>query len=106
MFQNVYHVQNLSDIRFSTRTLIEGLIAHSIIRPGQIRDCLLALKACTKVGQSKDGSESKSPEDQERLQNRILESLYNEERIRNPAAVIRREYTCALRSLSWILTAM
>jgi hypothetical protein len=77
VFQNVYHVQNLSDIRFSTRTLIEGLIAHSIIRPGQIRDCLLALKACTKVGQSKVGSESKSPEDQERLQNRILESLYN-----------------------------
>ena len=60
--------------RFSTRALVEGLIAHGILRPSEVPKLLQALAAVAVVPA---------------FQDRILESLFNEERIRNITNMIR-----------------
>ena len=75
-YEKLYGVPDLSKIRFPTRTLIEGLIAHGILKPGDVPGLLQALSLHAIV---------------EAFQDRILESLYNEERIRNVQAVVRGE---------------
>ncbi|OCF31540.1 RNA-dependent RNA polymerase 1 [Kwoniella heveanensis BCC8398] len=74
-FQELYGVPNLSQIRFSERTLIEGLIAHGILRPADIAPLLVALQ-----------QHAVAPI----FQDRILETLYNQERIRNVAVVVQK----------------
>ena len=77
-FQRHYGTPKLDDVRFSTRTLIEGLIAFGILRPGDVPTLLPAL-----------AEHAVAPA----FQDRLLESLYNEERIRNVRALISSERT-------------
>ncbi|WVQ95053.1 hypothetical protein IAU59_002145 [Kwoniella sp. CBS 9459] len=74
-YQDLYGAPDLSRIRFSARTLIEGLIAHGIVRPGDTGALLAALQ-----------KNAVSPI----FQDRILETLYNQERIRNVAVVVQK----------------
>ncbi|WVF67576.1 hypothetical protein IAT40_002334 [Kwoniella sp. CBS 6097] len=74
-YQQLYGVPILSQIRFSARTLIEGLIAHGIVRPVDIGPLLTALQ-----------KHAVAPI----FQDRILEALYNQERIRNVAVVVQK----------------
>lgn len=60
---------------------MEGLIAHGILKPGDLPGLLQALYRHAVVPA---------------FQDRLLESLYNEERIRNIEALIRS--TCLLRA--------
>ncbi|OCF75911.1 RNA-dependent RNA polymerase 1 [Kwoniella mangroviensis CBS 8886] len=72
----LYGPPNLNTIRFSARTLIEGLIAHNILRPGDIRTLLIALQQVAVVAG---------------FQDRILESLYSyHERIRDVGEVVKK----------------
>ncbi|KAK6910761.1 hypothetical protein I203_104793 [Kwoniella mangroviensis CBS 8507] len=72
----LYGPPNLNTIRFSARTLIEGLIAHNILRPGDIRALLIALQQVAVVAG---------------FQDRILESLYSyHERIRDVGEVVKK----------------
>ncbi|KAK8854698.1 hypothetical protein IAR55_003437 [Kwoniella newhampshirensis] len=71
--ERIYSPPDLSRIRFSTRTLIEGLIAHGILRPADTRPLLKVLQRTAIVTV---------------FQDRILESLYSEERIRDVNALI------------------
>lgn len=64
---------DLSKIRFGTRVLIEGLIGLGTLKPGEVPDLLRALQEHARV-----------PAFQERL----LESLFGEERIRNVASIV------------------
>ena len=79
--QSMYGLPDLSGIRFSTRTLVEGLIAHGILRPGDVRACAQALQQNAIVPA---------------FQDRILESFYNEERIRNVAGLVQSEWAFML----------
>jgi RNA-dependent RNA polymerase len=74
----MYGLPDLSAVRFSTRTLIEGLIAHGKLRPGDVNTLLHALRENAVV---------------QAFQDRILESLYSEERIRNVSAIVRGEWS-------------
>jgi RNA-dependent RNA polymerase len=67
-------VPDLSALRFSTRCLVEGLIAHGILTPECTQELLDALKLHA-IASS--------------FQDRILESMYNEDRIRNVTALVR-----------------
>ena len=75
-YEELYGAPDLGDVRFSTRTLIEGLIAHGILKPGEVSTLLQTLKIHAVVVA---------------FQDRILESLYNEERIRNIQSLVRGE---------------
>ncbi len=75
-YQKLYGAPKLDDVRFSTRTLIEGLIAHGILKPGDLPGLFQALKTHAPVPA---------------FQDRILESLYKEEMIRNVQGVVRGE---------------
>lgn len=75
-YAKLYGLPDLSAVRFSTRTLIEGLIAHGKLRPGDVTLLLHALRENAVV---------------QAFQDRILESLYSEERIRNVSAIVRGE---------------
>jgi RNA-dependent RNA polymerase len=68
----------MEGIPFATRSLIEGLIAHAILQPGQVVALWDALQTYAAVPAFK---------------NRILESIYQEERIRDPHALVRGDYT-------------
>lgn len=63
----------LSGVNFAMRTLIEGLIAHGILRPGDTPPLLDELRKHAVADNFKC---------------RILESLYNEERIKNVRKII------------------
>lgn len=65
--------ERLSQVRFGTRVLIEGLIGLGTLKPGDVPELLLALERNARV-----------PAFQERL----LESLFGEERIRNVKAIV------------------
>jgi len=65
---------DISGLEFSTRALIEGLVAHGIIVPAAVNELLEALKKYAVVPFFRD---------------RVLESLWSEERVRNPEAVVR-----------------
>jgi len=67
---------DMSKVDFSARVLIEGLIAHGIVRPGDVKVLLDSLAIHAVVPAFRD---------------RILESLYNVERVRNVAAIVRGE---------------
>ena len=58
----------MTHIAFAPRCLIEGLIAHGILRPGDVQALVAILNETSKSLAAKC---------------RVLESLYNEERIRN-----------------------
>ncbi|WVW85521.1 hypothetical protein I302_107559 [Kwoniella bestiolae CBS 10118] len=77
--KRLYAPPNLSKIRFSARTLIEGLIAHNILRPADIGSLLVALQQVAIVST---------------FQDKILESMYSrQERIRNVAVVVEKTAT-------------
>lgn len=69
-FAQMYGVSKdtFKDVRFQTRTLIEGLIAHGILKPGDIPALLTSLKRHAVVPA---------------FQDRILESFFKEERIKD-----------------------
>ncbi|ORY35716.1 RNA dependent RNA polymerase-domain-containing protein [Naematelia encephala] len=67
----MYGTPDLSKVLFSSRTLIEGLIGHGILKPGDVPQLLAVLPRSTEFA------------------DRILESLYNEERVREVEKVIR-----------------
>ncbi|WWD19157.1 hypothetical protein CI109_103615 [Kwoniella shandongensis] len=71
--KSIYSPPDLSGVRFSSRTLIEGLIAHGILRPADTGALVGALQKVAIVSA---------------FQDRILESLYSEERIRDVNALI------------------
>ncbi|WRT68501.1 uncharacterized protein IL334_005477 [Kwoniella shivajii] len=74
-FRQLYEPPDLSNIRFSARTLIEGLVAHGIIRPADIPALLSTLEEVAVVPT---------------FQERILERMYNQQhRIRNVPIVVR-----------------
>lgn len=73
-YRRLYDVPNMEAIPFATRALIEGLIAHAILQPGQVVALWAALQTFAAVPAFK---------------NRILESIYQEERIRDPQALVR-----------------
>ena len=76
-FERIYRCPDMSQIRFSTRCLIEGLIAHGILRPGDIPELSRALQTHAVVPA---------------FQDRLLETLYNFERIKNVSFIIASEY--------------
>lgn len=81
-YKRLYDAPNLDGVRFGTRALIEGLLAHGILKPADSPALLRAL-----------GQHAIVPAFQERL----LESLYNEERIHNVELIVRGKW--ALSSL-------
>lgn len=70
---------DLSKLEFSTRALVEGLVAHGILVPSMVLGLLESLRKHAVVPYFRD---------------RILESLWNEERIRNPDGVVKGESRC------------
>lgn len=76
LYAKLYNAPGLDNIRFSTRALIEGLIAHGILQPGQVLELWQELQRVAVAPG---------------FQERILESLYTEERIRNPKKIIEGE---------------
>lgn len=72
-FTRLYRLPDLSGIPFAPRTLIEGLIAHGILRPGDTPALVEELRRHAVVVS---------------FQCRILESLYNEEKIRDIRKII------------------
>lgn len=73
---------DLSQLQFSSRALIEGLVAHGILMPSGVHGLIEALKKYAVVPFFRD---------------RVLESLFSQERIRNPEAVVRGK----LPRLAW-----
>lgn len=65
--------EEIKNVRFQTRTLIEGLVAHGILRPGDIPQLLISLRRHAVVPA---------------FQDRILENLFKEERIRDVQSLI------------------
>jgi RNA-dependent RNA polymerase len=72
-----YIPPDISNVDFSARVLIEGLIGHGIIKPGDINPLLASLATHAIVPAFRD---------------RILESMYNEDRIRNIPNLVRSEF--------------
>jgi RNA-dependent RNA polymerase len=68
----------MTKIDFASRVLMEGLIAHGIIKPADVPVLWEALKVHAVVPA---------------FRQRILESLYSSDRIRNVASVVRSEST-------------
>ncbi|WVR09516.1 hypothetical protein IAU60_006584 [Kwoniella sp. DSM 27419] len=81
-FKHTYDPPDLSNIRFSARTLVEGLIAHGIIRPVDVEPLFAALKENAVI---------------EAFQDRILEDMYSMDRIRDVAVVVRQTAKCLRR---------
>lgn len=73
-YDRLYGAVDLSSIPFGTRTLLEGLIGHGILKPGDAGRLMNAIQGY-----------SASPKYHEKM----LESLYGEERIRNIEAIVR-----------------
>lgn len=78
MIQQMYTAPNLSEIRFGTRVLIEGLIGLGTLKPGDVNELLTALRTHARVPA---------------MQERILESLFGEERIRNVKNIVAGKLT-------------
>lgn len=76
----MFNPPDLSNVRFRTRTLIEGLIALGILKPGDVPDLLKALRR-----------HAVAPAFQERL----LEDLFKlkEDRIRNVERMVAGQLT-------------
>jgi RNA-dependent RNA polymerase len=72
-YERMYSMPDLSGIDFAPRSLIEGLIAHGILRPGDTAILVEELKRHAVADAFKC---------------RILESLYNVERIRNIRKIV------------------
>nr|XP_019011562.1 RNA-dependent RNA polymerase 1 [Kwoniella pini CBS 10737]OCF50343.1 RNA-dependent RNA polymerase 1 [Kwoniella pini CBS 10737] len=73
---SIYGQPNLDDIRFSARTLMEGLIAHGLVRPIDLKPLWTALHEVAVVPA---------------FQDRVLESMYSwQERIRDVTVVVRK----------------
>lgn len=70
--------EELGKLPFPTRTLIEGLISHGILIPGDVPLLLQTLDLVTRDPVFKE---------------KILESLFNEERIRKVDAIVKGELT-------------
>ncbi|KAJ9118331.1 hypothetical protein QFC22_004244 [Naganishia vaughanmartiniae] len=83
--------QPLEGMTFSIRWLIEGLISHDIILPFEATQLVKALEAAfpTRVSGQKNTYEQKIWQS---LQERVLCSIYNEERIKDIDAYVRSEY--------------
>jgi len=84
-YNHLYGVPDMRQIPFATRSLIEGLIAHGILQPGQVVETWRALQHNATVPA---------------FQHRLLESLYQEERVRTPTRLIAGELpvlTCCSR---------
>ena len=76
-YLNMYGAPDLSEVRFSSQTLIQGLIAQGITRPGDVPELVKALKENAVVPA---------------FQDRILEAPYNEERVRHVATFVKSTY--------------
>jgi RNA-dependent RNA polymerase len=76
-YDEQYGEPELKALQFAPRCLIEGLIAHGILRPGDVHTLILTLNAETKNIGAKC---------------RVLESLYNEERIRDVQRCVRSTF--------------
>lgn len=77
-FSKMYRTPRaIQEVRFPTRTLIEGLVAHGILRPGDIPDLMVALQRVAPVPA---------------FQDRILESFFRDERIRDVQRMVRCQY--------------
>lgn len=76
-YDRMYSMPDLSGIDFAPRSLIEGLIAHGILRPGDTAILVEELKRHAVADTFKC---------------RILESLYNEERIKNIRAIVPGQF--------------
>lgn len=76
MIHQMYTAPDLSSIRFGTRVLIEGLIGLGTLKPGDVNELLTALRTHARVPA---------------MQERILESLFGEERIRNVKNIVAGE---------------
>ncbi|WVN86300.1 uncharacterized protein L203_101463 [Cryptococcus depauperatus CBS 7841] len=74
-FKRIYTPPELSKLPFSTHTLIEGLIGHGIVRPEDIVDLITVLE---KVSSSTT------------FHDRILETLFSHERIRDVRVIVPR----------------
>jgi RNA-dependent RNA polymerase len=68
--------KEIKAVRFETRTLIEGLVAHGILRPGDIPALLNSLSRHAVVPA---------------FQDRILESFFKEERIKDVQRLVPGE---------------
>lgn len=76
---------DLSKVAFSSRVLMEGLIAHGILRPMDLAHLVESLKKVAYVTT---------------FQDRILESLFNEERIRDVRALIPSKFAVEAKAES------
>ncbi|WVQ80184.1 hypothetical protein IAT38_002289 [Cryptococcus sp. DSM 104549] len=74
-YKQQYTLPDLSRVPFSTRTLIEGLVSHGILKPVDVVELVSSLKRVAVVPA---------------FQDRILEALYNQERIRDVKALVPR----------------
>jgi hypothetical protein len=68
------NIPDLSTFPFSTRTLVEGLIGHGIVYPGDVSALLKAVQGTSVVLAFHD---------------RVLTALFAEERIRNVTSIVR-----------------
>ncbi|RXK35060.1 hypothetical protein M231_07680 [Tremella mesenterica] len=73
-YADQYTSPKLDHIRFSTRTLVEGLIAHAILRPVDVSRLASALNQLHASSA---------------LQDRLVESLFKEGRIRNVESLVK-----------------
>lgn len=75
-YVDVYSPPSLDGVRFSARASLEGLIAHGILQPGKTKQLWDAVRSVAVVPA---------------FQDRILEALYTEERIRDPKKVVESQ---------------
>lgn len=71
--ETLWAVPDLSDMNFQRRTLVEGLLGNGIVRPSDLPALLEALKQDAPA---------------EAFSLRVLESLFTEDRIREPKAAV------------------
>lgn len=76
MIRQMYTAPDLSKVRFGTRLLVEGLIGLGTLKPGDVVVLLVALRIHAMVPA---------------MQERILESLFGEERIRDVKRIVAGE---------------
>lgn len=81
-FKRVYTPSDLSEIPFSSRTLLEGLIGHGIMAPGDTAELIAMLR---KVSSSTA------------FHDRILEALFSQQKIRDIKHLIPSKW-----KLGWI----
>jgi RNA-dependent RNA polymerase len=80
--------KEIKSVRFSTRTLIEGLVAYGILRPGNVLDLLKALAKHAVVPA---------------FQDRILESFFKEDRIKDVTRLVPGKSTAVGLLANWKL---